>query len=68
MISGGTMKSIAQLTRDIGDPKLKQYMVDNWEVLRKLQKTKSEKWSDKLIDALCDESRTKVKALLHLRG
>jgi len=67
MISGGTMKSIAQLTRDC-KPKVKQYMVDNWEILRELQKTKNDKWADQIIDGLVDENLRKIKALLHLRG
>ena len=43
-------------------------MVDNWEILRELQKTKNDKWADQIIDGLVDENLRKIKALLHLRG
>jgi len=58
MITGHTMKDIAQLTRR-AKQEVKDFMVKNWDKM----KDKDENWAKELIDAICEDNLETVKKL-----
>lgn len=64
MITGQKMQDIAKSIAIIEDQVVKKYVVGIWEEIRVLSRTKSERWANKLINALIEENKNTVKKLL----